>query len=126
MAKKSYKILFIEDEIVLAEMYRDKLVQVGYNAFVAFTAEEGMALTKSEKPDLIMLDILMPGDGGISFLKKRLEDPELLAIPVVVFSNFDDPVTKKEASNLAIEDYLIKTAFTPGDLVKKIKQYLKK
>jgi DNA-binding response OmpR family regulator len=119
------KILFIEDEPMLAEMYKDKFEEAGFQVVLAFTAEEGLELTKKEKPDLVMLDILLPKGNGIFFLEKRKEDKELLKIPVIAFSNYDDPEAKKRAKELGAKAYLIKTDYTPQQIVEKIREYLK-
>ena len=119
------KILIIEDEKILAEMYRDKFSQAGFEVISAFEARKGLALAKKEKPDLIVLDILLPRENGITFLTKMRKDPEISSIPVVAFSNYDDPETKKQAFKLGVKDYLIKTSYTPQEIVEKIKEYLK-
>jgi len=121
-----YKILVVEDEKILSEMYEDKFSQSGFLAVVANSAEEGLELLKKEKPDLILLDILLPQENGIQFLDKMKDIPELSKIPVIVFSNYDDPETKKKAFDLGARDYLIKTNFTPTEIVEKIKDFLKK
>ncbi|MDI6591426.1 MAG: response regulator [Patescibacteria group bacterium] len=118
------KILLIEDEKILAEMYRDKFSQAGFQVFLAFESKQGLALAKKEKPDLIILDILLPRENGITFLTWLRKDPEISSIPVVAFSNYDDPKTRKEAEKLGVLDYLIKTNYTPKEIVKKIKEYL--
>ena len=84
----------------------------------------GFAVAKQEKPDLVILDILLPKGNGISFLKALRNDPETADIPVVAFSNYDDPPTKKEAFDLGVKDYLIKTAYTPQGIIDKIKIFL--
>ena len=119
------KVLLIEDEKILAEMYREKFSQAGFKIVLAFEAEEGLVLAKKEKPDLIILDILLPRENGIVFLSRLRKDPEIASIPVIAFSNYDDPETKKEAFNLGVKDYLIKTSYTPQGIVEKIKEYLK-
>jgi DNA-binding response OmpR family regulator len=119
------KILLIEDEKILAEMYRDKFTQAGFKVFLAFDSKEGLDLTKKEKPDLIVLDILLPKENGITFLGWLRKEPEASSIPVVAFSNYDDPETKREAIKLGAKEYLIKTSYTPQEIVKKIKEYLK-
>ena len=118
------KILIIEDEKVLSEMYQDVFLQEGFKVSLASTAEEGLEAAKKEKPDFILLDILLPKENGVSFLKKLKAEPEISSIPIVAFSNYDDPHTRKEATDLGIKDYLLKTDFTPQDLVDKIKSYL--
>jgi DNA-binding response OmpR family regulator len=119
------KILIIEDEEILAEMYQDKFSQAGFKVSLAFDAEEGLKLIKKERPDLIMLDILLPKENGITFLAKLKKDPEISSVPVVAFSNYDDPEAKKEARRLGAKDYLIKTSYTPQEIIEKVKSYLK-
>jgi len=119
------KILIIEDEKMLGEMYQDKFIQEGFDAVLAETAEQGVEATCKEKPDLILLDILLPRTNGIGFMEWFKKEKELSSIPVIAFSNYDDPKTKKEAAELGIKDYLIKTNYTPQEIVDKVKSYLK-
>jgi len=119
------KILIIEDEKILREMYAQKFSQAGFEVVLATGAEDGLELAKKEKPDLILLDILLPKENGIFFLKKLRRDPWISQSEVVAFSNFDDPETREEAEGLGIRSYLIKTDFTPKEIVEKIKEYLK-
>ncbi|MFA4998445.1 MAG: response regulator [Candidatus Paceibacterota bacterium] len=121
-----YKILIIEDEKLLSEMYEEKFSQSGFSVMVAHSAEEGFESLKEYKPDLILLDILLPQENGIQFLKRAKDVSEISKIPVIVFSNYDDPETKKKASDLGARDYLIKTNFTPSEIVGKIKDFLKR
>lgn len=119
-----HKILIVEDEHILGQMYKDKFVQAGFSVIITKEAEEGIELMKTERPDLVLLDILLPRANGIFFLKQIKADPELSSIPVVAFSNYDDPTTKKEALKLGAKDYLIKTSYTPQEIIEKIKTYL--
>jgi len=121
MAKK---ILIVEDEKILSEMYTEKFTQAGFLVILAPEAENGLEVAKKEKPDLIILDILLPKGDGISFLQKMREEPDLSMTPVVVFSNFDDPATKKAAFRLGVKEYLIKTNYTPHQIIEKIKEIL--
>jgi DNA-binding response OmpR family regulator len=118
------KILIIEDEKILSDMYKEKFQQAGFEVVFAPEAEEGLEVAKKEKPDLIVLDILLPKGDGISFLQRLREEPGLSFTPVVVFSNFDDPSTKKAAFRLGAKDYLIKTNYTPNEIIEKIKVIL--
>jgi len=122
MAKK---VLIIEDEKILAEMYRAKFTQAGFMVVLAFDSKEGLEKAKKEKPDLIVLDILLPRENGITFLGWLRKNPETASLPVVAFSNYDDPETKKQALKLGAKDYLIKTSYTPSEIVAKITQLLK-
>jgi len=118
------KLLIIEDEKILAEMYQDIFSEAGYDVFLAFTSEEGIEIAKKEKPDLILLDILLPKENGIAFLQKLKKDPRLSIISVIAFSNYDDPKTKKEAVDLGVKAYLLKANFTPKEILEKVKEYL--
>ena len=119
------KILIVEDEKILAEMYYDRFVQAGFKVVTAYSAEEGIEAALKEKPDLIVLDILLPRENGISFLEKLRKNPKIASTKIVAFSNYDDPTTKKEAFDLGVEEYLIKTNYTPQEITERIKGYLK-
>jgi DNA-binding response OmpR family regulator len=121
---RANKILFIEDEKILAQMYKDKLEEAGFSTILAFSAEEALDLLQKEKVDLIILDILLPKKDGIDFLEEFKKNSENLKIPVVALSNYDDPEAKKKAFALGIKDYLLKTEYTPQELISKIQEYL--
>ena len=121
-----HKILIIEDEKVLAEMYKDKFIQAGFEVILAYSSEDALKVLQKEKPDLILLDILLPRINGIGFLTRIKKDPGLSLIPVIAFSNYDDAETKGEALRLGVKDYLIKTNYTPQEIIDKVKTYLAK
>ncbi len=118
------KILLVEDEKILTDMYKEKLAQSGFEVVSAFSAEEGIELIKKEKIDLVVLDILLPKEDGLFFLREQKSNPEISSIPVVIFSNYDDADLKKQAKEFGAKAYLIKTNITPAELVKKIEEYL--
>jgi len=118
------KILIIEDEKLLAEMYSDKFSQAGYKVILAYDAEEGLTAVEKKRPEMIILDIRLPREGGIEFLKKLRADAEIAATPVIAFSNYDVPEVRKEAAGLGVKEYLIKTNYTPKELLDKVKEYL--
>lgn len=119
------KILIVEDEELLSEMYQEVFEKQGFKVVTATTGQEAVKVATDEKPDFVLLDILLPGDNGIYFLEQRKQNPELVSIPVVAFSNFDDPNIKKSAFRLGAKDYLIKTNYTPQEVVKKVEKYIK-
>lgn len=122
MAKK---ILIVEDEKMLREMYIRKFSRAGYKVIGADDAKTGFKMAKKEKPDLILLDILLPKENGNYMLARLRQDPETSKIDVVAFSNFEDSRAREEATKLGVLDYLIKTDFTPKQIVGKVKEYLK-
>lgn len=119
------KILIVEDELILAEMYQEKFEEGGYEVDFVLSSEEAFNYLKNKRPDLILLDILLPRENGINFLKKFKTNKEISEIPVVAISNYDEPKTKKEAFELGVKAYLIKTQYTPTELLEEIKKYLK-
>jgi response regulator of citrate/malate metabolism len=82
-------------------------------------------LLKKQRPDLIILDILLPQENGIIFLQKMRKNSKTADIPVFAFSNYDDKETMDAALKLGVLDYLLKANHTPEQIVKKIKEYLK-
>ena len=120
------KILLIEDEPVLVDLFRDKFSKEGFDIITAFDSESGLQIARIERPDLIILDILLPTRNGIDFLKKLRAEKEVSKTPVLVYSCLDTPDIKNEALKLGVIDYLLKTKYTPDQLVEKIKEYLNK
>jgi len=119
------KILIVEDEALLAEMYEQGFIQDGgFIVFSTITAEEGIEFAKKEMPDFVLLDILLPKGDGIQFLEMQKKDKEIAEIPVLVASNFDHSPTRKKASELGVLDYIIKTEYTPQQIIDKVKEYL--
>ncbi len=118
------KILIVEDERMLAEMYKDRFTQEGFEVYCAPDAEEGIETAQKVRPDLIILDILLPRENGTDFLEKLRKMEEIASTPVVAFSNYDDTDSKKKAMNLGAKDYLIKTDHTPKEILEKVREYL--
>ncbi|PIQ74878.1 MAG: response regulator [Candidatus Portnoybacteria bacterium CG_4_8_14_3_um_filter_40_10] len=120
------KILFVEDEPNHIAIYKTKLKQEGFDFLAAMTGEEAIPMIKVEKPDLILLDILLPGDqNGIDILAKLKKDPATQNIPIVVFTNYDEKEFREQASTLGANDFVLKSDVTPSQMVEKIRQILK-
>lgn len=120
------KVLIVEDEKPMAEMYKDKLEEAGFEIVLAFDSKEGLEKAKKIRPDLIILDVLLPPENGVSFLQELRQDrdPNVSNLPVVVFSNYDNLETKNEVLALGAKTHLLKTDFTPGALIKEIEKYV--
>lgn len=119
------KLLIVEDEKVLMEMYLAKFNKQDLTILSANSAEQGFAIAKKEKPDLILLDILLPMGSGIDLLEKIRKDEDIKDTKVLTFSNYDELDTKKRALELGSIDYLIKTNYTPNQIFKIIQNILK-
>ena len=119
------KILVIEDDKFLRELIVRKLAQENFETFEAIDGEEGFKKAKEEKPDLILLDLILPGIDGFEVLSKLKEDPSLSPIPVVILSNLGQKDDVERGFKLGAVDYLIKAHFTPGEIIEKVKGALK-
>jgi len=125
MAKKKVKILVVEDETFLLDLYETKLEQSGYDVIKASNGEEGFSLATLEVPELILLDILMPKVDGYELLKKLKADDKTKNIPAIIFSNLSQKEEIEKGLKLGAKDYIIKTSITPTELEAKVKEYLK-
>ncbi len=126
MVKKKIKILVVEDESFLLELYEMKLEQAGYEVIKASNGEEGISLAQLELPRLILLDILMPKVDGYEMLKELKSSNKTKNIPVIIFSNLSQKEEIEKGLKLGAKDFIIKTSITPTELEAKVKEYLNK
>lgn len=119
------KILFIEDDRFLLEILVRKLSGEKFEVMTALDAEEGLKKLEEEKPDLILLDLVLPGMHGFDFLKKIKKNPKTSQIPVIILSNLGQKEELEEGMRLGAVDYLIKAHFTPREIIQKVKKYIK-
>lgn len=119
------KILIVEDESSLKNILSDKINQEGFVALTANDGEEGLKICLKEKPDLILLDVIMPKMDGVKMLKKLREDEWGKTVPVILLSNDDDPEHIRETLKYNASDYLIKSDWQLEDVIKKIKETLR-
>ncbi|HEY9585517.1 MAG TPA: response regulator [Candidatus Paceibacterota bacterium] len=126
-APEQTKILIIEDELMLSDMISTRFQQDKFQTFVANNGEVGLAMASDIHPDLILLDLIMPGLNGFEVLKKLKEkNSHLESIPVVVFSNLAQNREIAESHRLGAIDFLVKADFTPRQIVERTKNILAK
>jgi len=118
------KILIVEDEAILSDMYRQKFIREGCKAIDSIDAEEIMSFLEKEHFDLVLLDLMLPKEDGVSILKKIRKNLKIKDIPVVIFTNLDTPEKRKECINLGAKKYLVKAKYTPSQLINEIKDIL--
>lgn len=118
------KILLIEDDKFLRELIIQKLGREGFEVAEAPEGEGGLSKMKEERPDLVLLDLILPGIDGFEVLSRMKKDPALASIPVIILSNLGQRDDVQKGIDLGAEDYLIKAHFTPGEIVEKIKATL--
>lgn len=117
-------ILIIEDEKDLRFFIAQALKDEGFETIEASDGEEGLEKAKKERPDLIVLDLLLPGMDGYQFLSALKKDPNLEEIPVLILSNLGQEEEIERGLKLGAIDYLIKANFTLDEIVERIKKLI--
>lgn len=119
------KILIVDDDPLLVKMYQTKFESDGYQVFTAGDGEEGLAKAKSEKPDIILLDVMMPKKNGLEVLKLLKADVVTHQTPVVMLTNVSaSEADSTNAFELGAVTYLVKASYTPKEVVQKVKEIL--
>lgn len=121
-----YKILIIEDEAVISEMYKIKFEKFGFEVITVLDSGKAIETVEKEKPDIILLDIIMPGFSGFALLKRFKEVDSLKNIPVIILSNLGDSQDIQRGKELGADEYLIKADNTPTQVLEKIEKYIQK
>lgn len=126
MAKdKKIKILLVEDDSFLVEMYTTKFELEGFEVSSAEDGQKGLEMVKKDRPDIILLDILMPKMDGFAVLDALKKDKETVDIPVILLTNLGQKDDVKKGFEKGAVGYLIKAHFMPSEVVDKIKKILK-
>lgn len=118
-------ILVVEDDVMISSMYKTKFEADGFTVFTAEDGAQGLELAKKEKPDIIMLDIILPQLDGFSVLEEVKKDAATKSIPVIMLTNLGTNEDKLKGQKMGAVDYLVKASLTPGQVSAKIKQVLK-
>jgi len=117
----SKKILLIEDDQILADVLEQKLKREGYEVTSEKDGTKGLAKMRTLKPDLVLLDIVMPNMNGYEVLEAKFKDPVLRPIPVIVISNSGQPVEISRTIALGALDHLVKADITPEEVLSKVR-----
>ena len=121
---ESKKILIVEDDDFLVQMYATKLEIENYVVFIATDGAKGLKMATKERPDLILLDLNLPIMDGFQVLEELKKNPETKSIPVLVLTNYGQKEHIDRCLNLGAEDYLIKAHFVPSEVVERIKKII--
>lgn len=122
---KQINVLIVEDDEFLANIYKTKFDMEGFKVGLATNGEEGWKSAKKKKPDIILLDILLPKVDGYVLLKQLKEDAELKGIPVILLTNLGQKDDVDKGLELGAVDYLIKAHFKPSEVIEKVRKALK-
>lgn len=123
-SKKGKKILLIEDDADISETYKMRL---GANNFIVETAsdgEKGMEKIRSSRPDLVLLDIVMPKKDGFDFLEALRNEPkEIKKIPIIVLSNLASPIDIEQGKRFGVKEWWVKSFNTPSQIAQKVIEF---
>ena len=114
------KILIVEDDRSLQKALVQVLEKHHYVTSSAFDGEAGLRAAQNEKPDLIVLDIILPKKDGFAFLQEMKEDPAIASIPVIVLTNLEDSVNIERALGLGAQTFLVKTNYQLEEIAEKV------
>lgn len=116
------KILIVEDDKFLRQLVTKKVSKRDFDIVEAVDGESALERAGKENPDLILLDLILPGMDGFEVLSELKDDPELSTIPVIILSNLGQKEEIEKGLQMGAEDYLVKAHFTLGEIVEKIEE----
>ncbi|MBU2612853.1 response regulator [Patescibacteria group bacterium] len=109
---KGKKILIAEDDKFLAKAYEAKLEKSGFEVTIAKDGEEALRMMKETKPDLVLLDLVMPVKNGFEVLEEISKDATLKKIPIIIVSNLGQEADVMHGKELGVADYLVKAEYS--------------
>ncbi|MBU0707694.1 response regulator [Patescibacteria group bacterium] len=118
------KVLLIEDDTFLSGMYIAKLGMENFEVLLAADGKEGIDMAKKEKPDLILLDLILPVIDGYGVLEALKRSRVLSSVPVILLTNLNERENIDRAMKYNVVDYLVKAHFMPSEVIKKIKRVI--
>jgi len=123
-AKK--KLLIVEDDFFIRDIYAVQAQHEQYVTVLAGDGEEGLTKMRTERPDFVLLDLMLPKVDGFTVLKTVKGDPFLSDIPILILTNLENNRIEEEARKLGAVDYLFKIHTTPVNVLRVVKQYFAK
>jgi DNA-binding response OmpR family regulator len=118
------KILLVEDDPFLIEIYKTKLTEAGFKVSVAIDGQEGIKKTEEENPDLVLLDIVLPNVDGWEYLRKISKHEKFKNLKIVVLSNLGQKSEVEKGMDLGAAKYIIKAHYTPSEVVEEVKKII--
>ncbi len=118
-------VLLVEDNDFIRNMYQLKLAKADLTVVEAIDGRMALERITAQKPDLVLLDLMMPNVGGLEVLRDLNKQGILPELPVIVLTNVMDPQTIDQAKKLGAKDYIVKTDLTPSQVIDKLKPFIK-
>lgn len=125
MAKKN-KIVIVEDDEVLAKVLNSELTGAGFEVAQAFDGEAGLKLVREKRPNLVMLDLVLPKKHGFEVLEELKKSPDTKAIPVILLTLLGEDDDIKKGLKLGADDYIVKADHPVGEIIEKVKGFFAK
>ena len=125
MANGKKTILLVEDDTMISSMYGTKFEQSNFNVLLADNGADGLDLALNNKPDLILLDIIMPQLDGFAVLERLKMSSKTKNIPVILLTNLGTEEDIKKGQEMGAKDYLVKANLTPAEVLDKVKKEFK-
>lgn len=117
-------ILIVDDDALMCRMYETKFKTDGYNVSIASDGEQGLSKVREEKPDIVLLDVMMPKMNGLEMLKKLKADKNIKDTPVILLSNVGESEDINKGLEMGAVAYMVKASYTPTQVVQKVKEIL--
>ena|SRR3989344_1238299 len=114
------KALLVEDDQLILEMYKARMANEGWEVFTTDRGSEALQLAKEQKPDIILLDVILPETDGFSILKELKAENLTKNIPVLMLTNLGQESDQHRGKDLGVAGYFIKSQHTPADIITKI------
>ncbi len=124
MNEQKKKILLVEDDMALAAVYRSRLEIEGFDVKEVYNGEDALSATIEYKPDLILLDAMMPKISGFDVLDILRNTPETANVRIVMLTALSQPKDKERAESLGVDDYLVKSQVVIGDVIERVRHHL--
>jgi DNA-binding response OmpR family regulator len=121
---EALRLLLIEDDPEVAAMYQLRLELDGYTVELASDGETALRKATENRPDLVFLDLRLPGMGGLELLEALRASEATASVPVVILTAYDEPQLRGQGAQLGALDYLIKSQHTPGDVAERILRWV--
>jgi DNA-binding response OmpR family regulator len=118
------KILLVEDDVALSTVYKSRLDLEGFETLAVNNGEEALSAAQSFKPDLVLLDAMMPKISGFDVLDILRNTPETRDMRVIMLTALSQPKDKERAETLGVNDYLVKSQVVIGDVIERVKFHL--
>ena len=118
------KILLVEDDMALSAVYRSRLEIEGFDVREANNGEDALSATVEYRPDLILLDVMMPKISGFDVLDILRNTPDTANVRIIMLTALSQPKDKERAESLGVDDYLVKSQVVIGDVVARVKHHL--